>query len=108
MNYTADVREDLIFDGFEPRPSAAHCHDGHDLALLPDSDLEAAQVSAPTLSSEPIAQIEGRWIDAALGASTSTAMEPNTYLVLGETRDSEAPDSLPDSEPSASLPIESD
>ena len=26
LNYTADVRGDLIFDGFEPQPSAPHCH----------------------------------------------------------------------------------
>ena len=37
LNYTAHDRGDLIFDGFEPRPSAPHCHDGHDLALEPDS-----------------------------------------------------------------------
>ena len=37
LNYTVDIRGDLIFDGFEPRPSAPHCHDGHDLALEPDS-----------------------------------------------------------------------
>ena len=37
LNYTVDIRWDLIFDVFEPRPSAQHCHDGHDLALPPDS-----------------------------------------------------------------------
>ena len=37
LNYTTDIRGDLIFDGFEPRPSATHCHHGHDLALPPDS-----------------------------------------------------------------------
>ena len=42
LNYTADIRGDLIFDGFEPQPSAPHYRDGHDLALLPDSALEAA------------------------------------------------------------------
>ena len=35
LNYTADTRGDLIFDGFEPQPSAPHCHDGHDLAIIP-------------------------------------------------------------------------
>ena len=55
LNYMTDIRGDLIFDGFEPQPSALHCHDGHDLALLPDSALEAAQESAPTLNSEPTA-----------------------------------------------------
>ena len=34
LNYTADIRGDLIFTGFEPLPSAPHYHDGHDLALL--------------------------------------------------------------------------
>ena len=37
LNYTADIRGDLIFDGFEPRPSVPHYHDGHDLALPPDN-----------------------------------------------------------------------
>ena len=42
LNYTADIRGDLIFDGFEPRPSAPHCLDGHDLALPPDNAHSAA------------------------------------------------------------------
>ena len=33
LNYTADIRGDLIFDGLEPRPSAPHYLEGHDLAL---------------------------------------------------------------------------
>ena len=44
LNYTADIRGALIFDGFEPLPSAPHCHDEHDLALPPNSALEAAQI----------------------------------------------------------------
>ena len=36
LNYTADIRGDMIFDGFEPLPSALHCHDEHDLALPPN------------------------------------------------------------------------
>ena len=55
LNFTADIRGDLIFDGFEPQPSAPHYHDGHDLALLPDSALESAHESAPILNSEPTA-----------------------------------------------------
>ena len=65
LNYTADIRGDLIFDGFEPRPSMPHCHDVHDLALPLNSGLEAAPVSAPTPSSEPITPIEDRWLDTA-------------------------------------------
>ena len=53
LNYTTDIRGDLIFDGFEPLPSAPHCHDEHDLALPPNSVLEAARMSFPTLNSEP-------------------------------------------------------
>ena len=65
-------------------------------------------MSAPTLSSEPTAPIEDGWLDTASGAATSMAIEPNTNLVLCEARDSKVPDSSPDSEPSAPLPIESD
>ena len=55
LNYTADIRGDLIFDGFEPQPSMPRCHDGHDLTLPPDNTLEAAHDSAPANSPEPIA-----------------------------------------------------
>ena len=55
LNYTADIRGDLIFDGPEPQASVPRCHDGHDLALPPDSALVAAHESAPALSPEPIA-----------------------------------------------------
>ena len=65
-------------------------------------------MSAPTLSSEPTPPIEDRWLDTASGAAISTAIEPNTILVLCEARDSKVPDSALDSEPSAPLPIESD
>ena len=46
LNYTADIRGDLIFDGFEPQPDALHCHDGYDLALPPNNTPEAAPASA--------------------------------------------------------------
>ena len=107
LNYTADIRGDLILDGFEPLPSAPHCHDEHDLALPPSSALEAAPASASTLNSEPTALIEDGWLDAASGAVIPTAIEPNTGPALRETRDSKEPDSSLDSEPSAPLPIES-
>ena len=55
LNFTADIHGDLIFDGSKPQPSVPHCHDGHDLALLPDSALEAAHESSPTFDSEPAA-----------------------------------------------------
>ena len=37
LNYTADIRGDLIFDGFESQPSVPHCREEHDIALLPNS-----------------------------------------------------------------------
>ena len=108
LNLTADIRGDLIFDGFEPQPSAPHYHDGHDLALQPDSTLEAALEPAPIFNSESAAQIEDGWLDIASGAATSTAIEPNTDFVPHKARDSEVPDSSLDSEPPAPAPIESD
>ena len=63
-------------------------------------------MSAPTLSSEPTAPIEDGWLDAATGVAISTAIEPNTNLVLRGARDSKVPDSVPDSESSAPLPTE--
>src|SRR4051812_25645571 len=75
LNYMADIRGDLIFDGFEPQPSAPHCRDGHDLALPPNSVLEAARSLAPTLNSEPTALIEDEWLDAASGAAISKAID---------------------------------
>ena len=106
LNYTADIRGDLIFDGFEPQPSAPHYHDGYELALPPNSTPEAAPASAPTLSLEPTAPIEDGWLDTASGAAVSMAIEPNTSLLLRETRDSKVSDSFPDSEPSVPLPME--
>ena len=37
LNYTADIREDLILDGFEPMPGAPHDHDEHDVTLPSDN-----------------------------------------------------------------------
>ena len=78
LNYTADIRGDLIFDGFEPQPSVPHCLDGHDIALPPNSALEAAHASVPTIDSEPTAPIEDQRLDAASGAAISEAIEPNS------------------------------
>ena len=108
LNYTADIRGDLIFDGFEPQPSAPHCLDGHDIALPPNSALEAAHASVPTPNSEPIAPIEDERLDVTSGASISKAVEPNASPALCTTRDSEDPDSSPDSEPPAPRPIKAD
>src|SRR4051812_37021985 len=101
LNYTTDIRGDLIFDGFKPQPSASRCHDGHDLALPPNSAVEVAPASAPTFNSEPTAPSEGGWLDPAAEAAASMAIKPNNNPTLREVRDSTLPDSPPDSEPSA-------
>ena len=36
LNYTAHIRGDLIFDGFEPMVGALNSHDEHDLDLPSD------------------------------------------------------------------------
>ena len=93
LNYTADIRGDLIFDGLEPRPSASHYLEGHDLALPPDSVLEAAHASVPTPNSDPIAPIEDERLDVTSGAAIPKAIEPNASPALCTTHDSEDPDS---------------
>ena len=108
LNYMTDIRGDLIFDGFEPRPSTPYCLDGHDLALPPDSAQSAAQVSAPTISPELTTPVWAGRLDAAPGAAISMAIEPNTSPVLREAYDTRVPDSVPNSESSAPLPIEPD
>ena len=65
LNYVADIRGDLIFDGFEPLPCASHGHDEHDLALPSDSVQEIAPATASTLNLEPIAPSMDGWIDPA-------------------------------------------
>jgi len=37
LDYTADIRGDLIFDGFKPMSGALHNHDEHDVTLSSDS-----------------------------------------------------------------------
>ena len=99
LNYTADIRGDLIFDGFEPMSGEPHSHDRHDLALTTDSVREIPPAATPSLDPEPTAPIEDGWLDAASGAAIPTAIEPNTNPALCETRDSKEPDF----EPSAPL-----
>ena len=45
LNYTADIREDLIFDGFEPMPDAPHSRDEQDVTLPSDSVREIASAA---------------------------------------------------------------
>ena len=67
LNYTADIRGDLIFDGSEPLPCAPHDHDEYDLALPSDNVQKIAPATAPTLNSEPVAQTKDGWLDTPRG-----------------------------------------
>src|SRR4051812_47615490 len=91
LNYTADIHGDLIFNGFEPPPSAPHRHDEHDLALPSDCVQEIAPATAPTFNSEPAAPSVDGWLDPLPDTAVSTAIEPNTNLTLHESRDPRLP-----------------
>ena len=54
LNYSADIREDLIFDGFEPMSGALHNHDEHDLALSSDDVREFTPATTLALNPEQI------------------------------------------------------
>ena len=47
LNYTADIRGDLIFSGFEPTPGAPDSPDEHDLDLPSDNTRVIAPTAAP-------------------------------------------------------------
>ena len=51
LNYTADIRGDLIFDGFEPLPCAPRGHDEYNLALPSDRIREIALAATLSLNS---------------------------------------------------------
>ena len=110
LNYTADIRGDLIFDGFEPLPCAPRDHDEYDLALPSDRIQEIAPAAAPSLNSEPVAPSMDGWIYPVTEAVSSMVIEPNIDLTLHESRVTKLPDPSPatDSEPPAPVPSESD
>ena len=109
QNYTADIRVDLIFNGFEPLPCASRGYDEYDLALPSDS-VKIAPAAASTLNSEEIVPSEDGWMDAATKAAHSSAIEPNTDLTSNEVCVIGPSDFFPaiGSEPLTSVPLESD
>ena len=79
----ADIRGDLIFDGFEPMTAAPYHHDEHDVNLSSDHTQELAPVTALALDPEQIAPSEDRKLNPATEAVDSTALEPHTDLTSG-------------------------
>ena len=95
MNYTPDIRGDLIFDGFELMSGMPHSHDEHDLALPSDGVREIAPAVTPVLNPEQIVPSKDGWMDPAMEAAHSVAIEPNTDFTSYETRAAEPLDSSP-------------
>ena len=110
LNYTADIRGDLIFDGFEPMSGAPHNHDEHDVTLPTDSFREITPTTTLALNPEQIEPSEDGGIDPTMEAALSVAMEPDTDFTPYESRAAEPLDSSPatDSGPPTSVPVESD
>ena len=52
LNYTTDIRGDLIFNGFGPTPGAPDNHDEHSIDLLSDNARDITPAVAPDLNPE--------------------------------------------------------
>ena len=74
MNYTADIRGDLIFDGFEPMPGVPLSRNEHGVTLPSDNVREIASVTTPAFNLEQIAPSEDGWIDPAMEDALSVAI----------------------------------
>ena len=110
LNYVADIRGDLIFDGFETTAAAPYPYDEHDLNLSSDHTQEIAPVTAPALDPEQTAPSKDGRINPTTEAADSTALEPHTDLTSCDTCVTGTPDSSPaiSSEPCASADAELD
>ena len=78
MNYVADIRGDLIFDGFETTAATPRHHDEHDLNLSSDHTQEIAPVTTLALDPEQITPSEDGKLKPATDAAVSAASEPHT------------------------------
>ena len=86
LNYVADIRGDLIFNGFETAAIAPPRSDEHDLNLSSDQILEMVPVTATTLDPEQFAPSE---------ATEPAALEPHTDSAPGNMSVNGIPDSFP-------------
>ena len=84
LNYTANIRGDLIFNGFEPMTVAPCRHDEHDLNLSSDCVQEIAPVTTLALDPEQSTPSESGRLNLAMEAGDSAALEPNTDLTSNE------------------------
>ena len=108
LNYTPDIRGDLIFDGFGPMSGAPNDHDVHDLDLPSNSIRNISPVAAPEFNPEQILPSEDGWMDPTPEVAHSSVLEPNTDSSPKGICISGPPDLSPAvcSGPCASVPIE--
>ena len=78
LNYTANIRGDLILDGFGPESGAPNNHDVHVLDLQPNSIRNIAPATAPDFVPEKVVPSGDGWMDPAPKATRSSVLEPNT------------------------------
>ena len=95
LNYVADIRGDLIFDGFETAAIAPRRPDGHGLNLSSGRIQEIAPVTTPALDPEQIKTSEDGRLNPIMGATESAALEPRTDPTSYDTCIDETPDSSP-------------
>ena len=88
LNYTADIRGDLIFNGFGTAPEAPDSRDEHGLDLLPDVAWDIVPAKASDINPGQVASPKDGGLDPAPQAIPSLAMEPNTGLTSEGTCDS--------------------
>ena len=79
LNYVADIRGDLIFDGFETTTTAPCHHDEHDINLSLVHVQELVPVAALALDPEKIAPSKDGKFNPSV-AIDSAALEPHTDL----------------------------
>ena len=108
MNYTVDIRGDLIFDGFRPAPRAPNSHVEHGLDLLSDVTRDITPVEASDPNPGQVASPKEGGLAPAPQAVPSSGMEPNTGLISEGACDSGPPDSYPDAGSSPRSPEPAD
>ena len=85
MNFVADIRGDLIFDGFETAVIAPVLSDEHDLNLSSEHTQEMDPVAATASEPKQIAPSK---------ATNSTVLEPHTDSISYNIRTNGTPDSF--------------
>ena len=108
LNYTADIRGDLIFDGLRPAPEAPNSRDEHGLDMLSDVARDIVPAEASDINPGQVASPKDGGLDPAPQAVLSSAMEPNTGFTSKGTCDSGPPDLYPDAGSSPRAPEPAD